>query len=109
LSSFDDRLGAVCVLIAIYNFAAAFELWRSNGERLPSSLPAIILLGLTGLGYLSWLTLDVAMPIQESQWVALSLWFPSVILGTLLLRITLAFIVLPWRSSAGKWSVASMP
>lgn len=53
LSSFDDRLGAVCVLLALYNFAAAFELWRSNGERLPSRLPAVILLATTGLGYLS--------------------------------------------------------
>jgi diguanylate cyclase (GGDEF)-like protein len=94
LQTFDDRLSAMCTILSLYNFAAAFELSRSNGERLPSRLPAVNLLVITGLGYLSWLPLNLAMPIQESQWVVLSLWFPAVILITLLLRVTLTFIVL---------------
>ncbi len=34
------------------------------------------------------------MPINESQWVDASVWFPAVILLTLLLRVALAFIVM---------------
>ena len=34
------------------------------------------------------------MPISESQWVDASIWFPIVILFTLLLRVALAFIVM---------------
>jgi diguanylate cyclase (GGDEF)-like protein len=94
LQSFDDRLSALCTILAIYNIAAAFELSRANGERLPSRLPAVILLVVTGFGYLSWFPLNLIMPIQESQWVVLSVWFPAVILVTLLLRVALAFIVL---------------
>ena len=65
-----------------------------NGEQLPSRWPAVGLLVVTGLGYLSWLPLNLAMPISESQWVDASVWFPVVILVTLLLRVALAFIVM---------------
>jgi diguanylate cyclase (GGDEF)-like protein len=92
--SFDHRLGAVCTILAMYDFAAASELARADGERLASRWPAVILLVVIGLGYLSWLPLNLAMPIHESQWVFASIWFPTVILITLLLRIALAFIVL---------------
>ena len=94
LQSFDHRLAAVCTILAAYDFAAAAELARCNGEQLPSRWPAVGLLVVTGLGYLSWLPLNLAMPISESQWVDASLWFPSVILITLLLRVALAFIVM---------------
>lgn len=94
LESFDDRLGALCIILSLYNFAAAFELSRADGERLVSRWPAVTLLVVTGLGYLSWLPLNFAMPIHESRWVFTSVWFPAVILVTLLLRIALAFIVL---------------
>ena len=57
-----------------------------------------------GLGYLSWLPLNLAMPIGEVQWVGLSAWFPGIILLTLLLRITLAFIVLSMAKGARNWS-----
>jgi diguanylate cyclase (GGDEF)-like protein len=63
-------------------------------EQLASRWPAVILLVVIGLGYLSWLPLNLAMPIGEVQWLGLSAWFPGIILLTLLLRITLAFIVL---------------
>ena len=92
--SFDHRLGAVCTILALYDFAAAAELARANGGRLASRWPAVSLLVVIGLGYLSWLPLNLAMPIHESQWVFASIWFPTVILITLLLRIALAFIVL---------------
>lgn len=54
----------------------------------------MILLVIAGLGYLSWLPLNLAMPIRDAQWVMVSFWFPATILLTLLLRIALAFIVL---------------
>jgi diguanylate cyclase (GGDEF)-like protein len=80
--------------LSVYDFAAATELARCNGERLPSRWPAVALLVVTGLSYLSWLPLNLAMPISESQWVDASIWFPIVILFTLLLRVALAFIVM---------------
>jgi diguanylate cyclase (GGDEF)-like protein len=91
LNSFDQRLGGLCTILAVYNFAAAFALSRMSDEDLSSRWPAVTLLIVIGLGYLSWL---LAMPINEAQWVFASVWFPTVILLTLLLRIALAFIVL---------------
>ena len=46
----------------------------------PSRWPAVTLLVVIGLSYLSWLPLNLAMPIRESQWVDASIWFPTVIL-----------------------------
>ena len=94
LQSFDYRLATVCTILSVYDFAAATELARCNGERLPSRWPAVALLVVTGLSYLSWLPLNLAMPISESQWVDASIWVPIVILFTLLLRVALAFIVM---------------
>jgi len=94
LDSFDQKLSVLCTILAVYNFAAAFALSGANGEQLPSRRPAVILLVVVGLGYLSWLPLNLAMPIGNAQWVVLSVWFPAIILLTLLLRVALAFIVL---------------
>lgn len=94
LDSFDRRLGGLCTILAMYNFAAAFALTQAGAEQLPSRWPAVTLLIVIGLGYLSWLPLDLAMPITEAQWTFASVWFPMVILLTLLLRIALSFIVL---------------
>jgi diguanylate cyclase (GGDEF)-like protein len=94
LQSFDLRLAAVCTILSMYDFLAAAELSRCNGEQLPSRWPAVSLLVVTGLGYLSWLPRNLAMPISEAQWVDASIWFPAVILVTLLLRVALAFIVM---------------
>jgi diguanylate cyclase (GGDEF)-like protein len=94
LDSFDQELGVLCTILAVYNLAAAGSLAGVTDEQLPSRWPAVILLVVIGLGYLSWLPLNLAMPIGEAQRVGLSEWFPGIILLTLLLRITLAFIVL---------------
>jgi diguanylate cyclase (GGDEF)-like protein len=94
LQTFDDRLNAVCSVLALYNFAAAAEFARAKNEPLASRRPAVVLLVIAGLGFLSWLPLNAAMPIQEAQYVLVSFWFPATILLTLLLRIALAFIVL---------------
>jgi diguanylate cyclase (GGDEF)-like protein len=94
LDSFDHELGVLCTILAVYNFAAAGSLAGVTEDQLPSRWPAVILLVVTGLGYLSWLPLNLAMPIGEVQWAAFSMWFPGIILLTLLLRIALAFIVL---------------
>lgn len=94
LDSFDQRLNAVCTTLAAYNFADAVELARAGGEQLTSRRPAAILLVIVGLGYLSWLPLNLAMPIPDAQWVNVSFWFPATILLTMLLRIALAFVVL---------------
>jgi diguanylate cyclase (GGDEF)-like protein len=94
LESFDQRLNTVCTILAVYNFAAAAELSRAGGEQLHSRRPAAFLLVIAGLSYLSWLPLNLAMPIREAQSVMVSFWFPVTILLTLLLRIALAFVVL---------------
>lgn len=94
LQTFDQRLGALCAILAVYNFAAAIALARIGDEPLPSRAPAVTLLIITGIGYLSWLPLNLAMPIGNAKWVALSTWFPGIILLTLLLRVALAFVVL---------------
>ena len=94
LQDFDDRLLVACTLSAIYNFAAAFELSRADGERLASRWPAVTLLIVSGVSFLSWLPLNLIMPVHEAIEVFTSSWFPTVILLTLLLRIALAFIVL---------------
>jgi len=94
LQSFDQQLNAVCTILAAYNFAAASELARLKGEQLTSRVPAIVLLVVVGLSYLSWLPLNIAMPIREAQWVMVSFWFPATILLTVLLRTALAFTVL---------------
>lgn len=92
--SFDHRLAAMCTILSLYNFAAAIELSSADGGQLPSRWPAVTLLVVAGIGYLSWLPLNLAMPIHQSKWVDASVWFPAVILVTLLLRIALAFIVM---------------
>jgi diguanylate cyclase (GGDEF)-like protein len=94
LETFDGRLNAVCTTLAIYNLAAAFEFARANDEQLVSRRPAVILLIVVALGYLSWVPLNIAMPIREAQSVLVSFWFPATILLTLLLRVALAFTVL---------------
>ena len=94
LNSFDQELGTLCTILAVYNFAGAVALAGATDERLPSRWPAVILLAIIGLGYLSWLPLNLAMPIGEAHWLALSTWSPGIILLTLLLGIALAFIVL---------------
>jgi diguanylate cyclase (GGDEF)-like protein len=94
LDGFDGRLVVVCTLSALYNFAAAFELSRADGEYLASRWPAVGLLIVTGLSCLSWLPLNIVMPINEVIAIFSSTWFPAVILLTLLLRIALAFVVL---------------
>lgn len=94
VESFSSRLMIVCALAAAYNFAAAAELARDDGEQLPSRWPAIGLLILTGVSFLSWVPLTTAMPIPEVGDVFVSSWLPGVILITVLLRVALAFIVL---------------
>jgi diguanylate cyclase (GGDEF)-like protein len=94
LETFDSRLNTVCTILAVYNFAAAGEFARGNVEQLISRRPTVVLLLIVGLGYLSWLPLNIAMPIQEAQSVLVSFWFPATILLTLLLRVALAFSVL---------------
>ena len=94
LQSFSDRLDAFCTILTLYNFATAYAFSRAKGEQPVSRWPAVILLVMVGLGYLSWLPLNLAMPIHQSQWVAASIWFPVVVLVTLLLRVAIAFVVL---------------
>jgi len=93
-NDFEERLLVACTLSATYNFAAAFELSRVNGEHLASRWPAVLLLFITGLSCFSWLPLNLIMPIHEAIAVFSSAWFPTVVLLTLLLRIALAFVVL---------------
>lgn len=90
----NGRFSLVCTVIAIYNFAAAIELSYANGERLPSRWSAVGLLTLTGVSFLSWVPLILAMPMPAVGTIFLSAWFPVVILITVLLRLALAFVVL---------------
>lgn len=94
VDNINDRLMLVCSLVAAYNFAAAVELSYADGENLPSRWSAVGLLTLTGISFLSWLPLIIAMPIPVIGTGFLSSWLPAVILITVLLRLALAFVVL---------------
>ena len=109
LNSFDQELGTLCTILAVYNFAAAFALAGATDEQLPSRWPAVILLAIIGLGYLSWLPLNLAMPIGEAHWLALSAWFPGIILLTCCFASRWPSSCCRWPKSARNWSNASKP
>ena len=67
----------LCTILAVYNFCRGRLTVGVTDEQLPSRWPAVILLVVIGLGYLSWLPLNLAMPIGEVQWVGFSAWFPA--------------------------------
>ena len=80
-------------LIALFLLTAA-EFAHPEGVQLVSRWPAIALLVITGVGYLTWMPLSLHMPIGEVGLVYASVWMPTVILIALLGRIALAFVVL---------------
>jgi diguanylate cyclase (GGDEF)-like protein len=102
LESFDARLILACAMLSVLHFAAASELSRDGSEWLPSRWLAIILLAVTGIGYLTWLPLTLTMPIHEANLVFMSRWFPAVVLITMLGRIALAFTVLALVKERGE-------
>ena len=59
-----------------------------------SRWPAIVLLIITGCGFLAWMPLALIMPIREVGLVYASSWLPAVIIIALLGRIALALVVL---------------
>ena len=101
LPSFEHRLNALFATLALYSFATAFQFAQAGSIRPASRWPAVILLAILGFCYLSWLPLNLAIPIQESRWVAASIWFPLVILVALLLRVALACVVLTLAEERG--------
>lgn len=103
LASFGGRLILLCSLVAIYNFAAAFELARAGGAQLVSRWPAVVLLVVTGLGFLSWVPLIGSMPIEQASAVFSIEWLPWIVLYTLLVRVALAFIVLSMAKERQEW------
>jgi diguanylate cyclase (GGDEF)-like protein len=94
LHSFDYRLNALSTTLAVYNFATAYQFSRAKGEQPASRWPVVVLLVLLACFQMLWFPLNVAMPINEARWVAASIWFPTVMLLALLLRVAIAFVVL---------------
>jgi diguanylate cyclase (GGDEF)-like protein len=94
VGTFDGRLILCCAIVAAYNLAAAIELARGKKEGLVSRIPAVILLAVAGIGYLSWLPLILKMPIGRAQLAFTREWFATVVLVAVALRVALAFIVL---------------
>lgn len=94
LATFDARLIFACTLLSALHFAAASELSRDGSDWLPSRWLTVILLAVTGIGYLTWLPLTLTMPIQQASQIFVSQWFPAVILIAVLGRVALAFSVL---------------
>jgi diguanylate cyclase (GGDEF)-like protein len=92
--SFDQRLILASTLLGILYLMTGAELIRRPTDRLVSRWPAVILLGIIGLGYLAWMPLTLTMPIRAAGHVYASAWMPAVILISLLGRIALAFVVL---------------
>lgn len=103
LVSFGSRLILLCSLLAIYNFAAAFELARPDGAQLVSRWPVVVLLIVTALGFLSWVPLIGVMPIEQASAVFSIEYLPWVILYTLLVRVALAFTVLSMAKERQEW------
>jgi diguanylate cyclase (GGDEF)-like protein len=79
---------------ASYCFAVAIEFWRGRAEPLTSRWPAIVLMYVTGLGFLSWIPLSATMPFTAGSLPFPTNWFAAVILVTVLGKIAMAFIVL---------------
>jgi diguanylate cyclase (GGDEF)-like protein len=94
VATFDQRLILACTLMATLNLMAAAEFTYQETDRLVSRWPAIVLLIVTGAGFLAWMPLTLIMPIREVGLVYASSWMPTVILIALLSRIALAFMVL---------------
>jgi diguanylate cyclase (GGDEF)-like protein len=79
--------GSYCLLIAM-------EIWRGRAEPLVSRWPAIVLLFVSGCGYLSWIPLVGLMPSAYAGPLLPGPWFATVILITVLGKVALGFIVL---------------
>jgi diguanylate cyclase (GGDEF)-like protein len=94
VATFDQRLILACTLMATLNLMAAAEFTYQETDRLVSRWPAIVLLIVTGAGFLAWMPLALTMPIREVGLIYASSWMPTVILIALLSRIALAFMVL---------------
>jgi diguanylate cyclase (GGDEF)-like protein len=94
LHSFDHRLDALSTALALYNFATAFQFSQAKGKQPASRWPVVVLLVILGCFQMLWFPLNIAMPINEARWVAASIWFPTVMLLALLLRVAIAFVVL---------------
>ncbi|WP_208430903.1 GGDEF domain-containing protein [Methyloceanibacter caenitepidi] len=90
--SLDDRFVVVCSILAIYGFAAAYELNRMPDAS--QSWPAITLLVLASVSYVSWIPIAFTVPLESIAAAMTNQWLPFVVLATLLLRVALAFIVL---------------
>lgn len=90
--SLDDRFMVVCLILAIYGFAAAYELRRMPDAS--QSWPAIALLVLASAFYISWIPMTVTSPLDSVTAALTSKWLPYVVLATMLLRVALAFVVL---------------
>ena len=82
------------IISASYCFSVAIEFWRGRAESLTSRWPAIVLMCVTGLGYLSWVPLSATMPFTAGSLPFPANWFATVILVTVLGKIAMAFIVL---------------
>jgi diguanylate cyclase (GGDEF)-like protein len=94
LHSFDYRLDALSTTLALYNFATAYQFSQAKGEQPASRWPVVVLLVILACSQMLWFPLNIAMPINEARWVAASIWFPTVMLLALLLRVAIAFVVL---------------
>jgi diguanylate cyclase (GGDEF)-like protein len=94
LHSFDYRLDALSTTLALYNFATAYQFSQAKGEQPASRWPVVVLLVILACFQMLWFPLNIAMPINEVRWVAASIWFPTVMLLALLLRVAIAFVVL---------------
>jgi diguanylate cyclase (GGDEF)-like protein len=94
LHSFDYRLDALSTTLAIYTFATAYQFSQAKGEQPASRWPVVVLLVILACFQMLWFPLNIAMPINEARWVAASIWFPTVMLLALLLRVAIAFVVL---------------
>ncbi len=94
VDSLLDRFLVFCVLTALCNFGAAFELSRDDGKPLISHWPAVVLLAVTGVACMTWVPLALARPFHESSEAFISNWFSALTLVMVTARVALAFVVL---------------
>lgn len=88
----DGRFIAACLFLTAYSFVAALEL-----RRIPDASqcwPAVTLLVLCGVTYLAWIPFAIIHPLGSVSAAFSSGWLPYVVIATLLLRVSLAFLVL---------------
>lgn len=94
IESASARIVLSAVAISGYAFMTAFELWVGRRERLVSRWPAMMVLSLHGVVFLSPIPIITILPADHPYSAYSDGWFGIFALETLLFAIATAFVIL---------------